>query len=195
MLFFGAQQFRIEHCAESNCLRIDLVGSSGIAVLEKVLELLHVAISECFRMLVLSTWLPLPPSLLSLPHTQTLAQDQGQGQGQEQEPLQSHQRFVNFLNMRTCIEESQPLRLHDDKNKRVAGVSSLELSVQEQKRMCAAFLVNLELLPWYHVFVSYRRGPQDKPLVDGLFTRCTLHNAGPPDFQVRHIDRRPCLRP
>ena len=95
--------------------------------------------------------------------------------------------------MRTCIDKSHPLLLHDDKNKRVAGVTAPELSVQELKKLCAAFLVNLELLAWYHVFVSYRWGPQDKPLVDGMFTRCTLHSAGPPDFQVRHTQTDMCV--
>ena len=179
ILYFGAQRFRIVNSEEMNCLRLDIVGESGIAVLDKLVEQVQIAVTESLRMLKVSSWLRLPRSSALSPQQQPREREQEQEQEQEQEVVY----FVNLKSALACIEKSQPMALADNKNRRVHGIAP-ELKLAELKALCAAFVVDLAILHAYDLFLSYRWSPFDKQVVDGLFTRCTLHNTGPPSFKV-----------
>jgi len=147
-----------------NCIRLDICGSYGIPAMEKTVEQAYSAISECFKQMHVSVWLPL---------RQSQGEKRMQVQGQEGEDIV----FVNLVKISASIEKNHSLVLQDSRGKSlvVSGARDTTLTLENLSDISRPFRPNFDQLSEYHIFISYRWNDFDKALSEGLFMRFSMH--------------------
>jgi hypothetical protein len=159
VLAFGRQRFRLVHCADIHCVRVDVEGAHPIGVQQKLQDFILRIIDECMK------------SLLCFP---AVAFQSADGEAHDsaaglEKSLRANELLIPLQQLRKASKgESMLVR---------KGGRAL-LSLPEIKSKYGQWLQLYDLRERYDVFLSYRWGRYDSEFTEQLFDMFTNLSVG-----------------
>jgi GTPase SAR1 family protein len=176
VLSFGRQRFRLVHCPDLHCVRVDIEGSNPIGVLQKLLTIVDKIIDECM------------PSLQCLPAVSFAP------------PLDSASS-TDSSRLRKLLRPNEVLVPLD--HLRAAARGQATLTQRGGRTLLSEEGVRTRYAPWlqlyglranYDVFISYRWGDFDTAFTEQLFDMFTNFSVGTDSRAVEVFLDKKCLQ-
>jgi GTPase SAR1 family protein len=172
VLAFGRQRFRLVHCADIHCVRVDVEGAHPIGVQQKLQDFIMSIIAECMK------------SLLCFPAVafQSATEDSAVTETGLCKTLQANELLIPMQQLRKASKgESMLVR---------KGGRAL-ITLPEIKSKYGQWLQLYDLRERYDVFVSYRWGRYDSEFTEQLFDVFTNLSVGVQNRAVEvFLDRK-----
>jgi hypothetical protein len=172
VLAFGRQRFRLVHCADIHCVRVDVEGTHPIGVQQKLQDFILSIIAECMK------------SLLCFPAAafQSAAEDTTAVQTGLCKTLQANELLIPLQQLRKASKGESMLA-------RKGGRALMTLP--EIKSRYGQWLQLYNLRERYDVFLSYRWGRYDSVFTEQLFDVFTNLSVGAHNRAVEvFLDRK-----
>jgi hypothetical protein len=174
VLSFGGQRFRLVHCADIHCVRVDVEGSNPIGIMQKLLDFIVKVTEECMK------------SLRCFPAVCYHSDPEAAGAAQASDPLGKH------LSAAELLIPLQQLRLAGRGESMLAWRGGRALmTMSEIKSRYGQWLQLFERRERYDVFISYRWGRYDTEFTEQVFDMFTNFSVGESNRAVEvFLDRK-----
>jgi GTPase SAR1 family protein len=172
VLAFGRQRFRLVHCADIHCVRVDVEGDHPVGVQQKLQDFIFRIIDECMK------------SLLCFPAVvfQSASEDTVPPQTGLCKTLFANELLIPLQQLRKASKGESMLA-------RKGGRTLLTLP--EIKSKYGQWLQLYDLRERYDVFLSYRWGTHDSEFTEQLFDMFTNLSVGASNRAVEvFLDRK-----
>ena len=169
VLAFGGQRFRLVHCADLHCVRVDIEGDHPIGIQQKLLDFACKIIDECMRSLRCFVAV-----CLTIPSEE-----------------QVEKTIKQLLPSELLIPLEQLRKAGKGESMLTRRGGRKLMSLADIKSSYGQWLQLFELRDRYDVFISYRWGDHDSSFTERLFDMFTNYSMGASNRAVEvFLDRK-----
>jgi GTPase SAR1 family protein len=172
VLAFGRQRFRLVHCADIHCVRVDVEGAHPIGVQQKLQDFILRIIDECMKSL---------PCFPAVAFQSAAAENATEPVGLTK-VLPANEVLIPLQQLRRA-SKGEFMLLHEG--------GRVLITKAKIKSKYGQWLQLYDLRERYDVFLSYRGGSRDLEFVEQLFDTFTNLSVGPKNRAVEvFLDRK-----